>query len=78
MSELSWLFLAALVVMVVRQLPRVIQDLKGPLPDVAEAPDDAEPVALVLPNDDGLFTWSLRLPEKPPTEAAKADEPDHA
>lgn len=57
------LFAAAIVVMVVRLLPRVIRDMKGPLPDVDEAPPDAEPIALNLPNDDGLFTWSLRFPE---------------
>ena len=60
----GWLFVAAVVVTVVRQLPRVIRDLRGPLPDVGPAPADAEPVALFLPNDDGLFTWSLRFPEK--------------
>ncbi|MDQ3688689.1 MAG: hypothetical protein M3406_01360 [Chloroflexota bacterium] len=65
--SVEWFFVAAIVVMVVRQLPRVIRDLKGgPLPDVGAAPKDAEPIALFLPNDDGLFTWSLRFPEKLP------------
>lgn len=67
-----WLVIAALIVMAVRQLPRLIRDLKGPLPDVREAPNDAQPMALILPNDDGLFTWSLRLPEEPPADARKS------
>ncbi len=56
---------AAIVVMVLRQLPRLIRDIKGAIPDVGAPPDDAEPVAFFVPNDDGLFTWSLRLPEAP-------------
>ena len=68
LSLIPWLFLGAVVVMVVRQLPRVIRDLRGPIPTVGDAPDNAVPMALVLPNDDGLFTWSLRFPEKPPDE----------
>lgn len=65
-TVLPWVVFAAIVVLVARQLPRVIRDLRGsPLPDVGSAPEDAEPVALVLPNDDGLFTWDLRFPEEP-------------
>lgn len=60
-----WIVFAAIVIMVARQLPRVMRDTRGPVPDVGDAPDDAEPMAFVLPNDDGLFTWSLRFPEKP-------------
>jgi hypothetical protein len=65
-SLAPWLFFAAVVVMVVRMVPRVLRDLRGPLPDVGSAPEDAEPVAFILPNDDGLFTWSMRYPERPP------------
>ena len=57
------LFAAAIVMMIVRQLPRLRRDMRGPVPDVGEPPPDAEPIALNLPNDDGLFTWSLRMRE---------------
>ncbi|HEX5040056.1 MAG TPA: hypothetical protein VFW95_07985 [Candidatus Limnocylindria bacterium] len=59
----GWFAMAAIVVMAARQVPRILRDMKGPLPDVGSAPDDAEPMAFVLPNDDGLFTSSLRFPE---------------
>lgn len=52
-----------MIVAILRTLPRLIRDLRSPLPDIPAAPDDAEPMAHVLPNDDGWFTSSLRLPE---------------
>ena len=71
-----WLVFAAIVILVARQVPRVIRDSRGPIPDVGEAPDDAEPMARFLPNDDGLFTWYLELPEKPRGDAdPQAGEP---
>jgi hypothetical protein len=69
----GWFAMAAIVVMVARQVPRIVRDMRGPLPDVEAAPDDAEPIALVLPNDDGLFTHSLRYLE-PRRAASRADE----
>jgi hypothetical protein len=72
MSFFPWVVGAALVVLVVRQLPRLLRDLRaGPLPDVGTAADDAEPMALVLPNDDGMFTWSVRLPDEPPDDVTR-------
>ena len=62
---------AAIIVMIVRQLPRVLRDMRGPVPDVGEAPPDAEPIALNLPNDDGLFTWSLRMRDDGPPPAER-------
>jgi hypothetical protein len=64
-SFVPWLFAAAIIVTVARLVPRVTRDLSGPLPDIGTAPDDAEPMAVILPNDDGLFTSSLRFPEQP-------------
>ena len=64
-----WLVFAAIVILVARQVPRVIRDSRGPIPDVGQAPEDAEPIARFLPNDDGLFTWYLDLPETPRTDA---------
>jgi len=58
----------AILVGAARNLPRLIRDMKGPIEDIGQAPADAEPVALVLPNDDGLFTWSMRFPEDPPPD----------
>lgn len=65
MTGVPWLIFAAIVITAALQVPRVIRESRGPLPDVGTAPDDAEPMALFLPNDDGLFTWSLRFPDKP-------------
>jgi len=62
---MGWLMPIALIAGALRQLPRLIRDLRGPLPDIADPPEDAEPIARVLPNDDGLFTWSMRFPEDP-------------
>jgi len=64
-SAMGWLIPLALIAGALRQLPRLIRDVRGPLPDIADAPEDAEPIARVLPNDDGLFTWSMRFPEDP-------------
>lgn len=60
----GWFAIAAIVVMSARQVPRILRDMKGPIPDVDDAPDDAKPMAFVLPNDDGLFTSSLTFPEE--------------
>ena len=68
---IGWLLIAAVAVMVARQLPRLIRDVRGPLANVKSAPDDAEPMALVVPNDDGWFTSSLRLPEHPSKDSAE-------
>ena len=58
----------AIIAGALRSLPRLTRDLRGPLPDIANAPDDAEPMVHVVPNDDGLFTWSLVFPEEPPSD----------
>jgi hypothetical protein len=68
MIVIGWLFAAAVAVMVARQLPRLIRDVRGPLANIDSAQDDAEPMALVMPNDDGWFTWSLRHREHAPKE----------
>ena len=71
-TAFSWLmaFLVPVAILVgaLRSLPRLIRDMKGPIQDVGQAPADAEPVAHVVPNDDGLFTWSMRFPEDPPPD----------
>jgi hypothetical protein len=63
-TMVGWFVPLLILLAAARHLPRLIRDIAaGPLPDVAPAPDDAQPMALIVPNDDGLFTWSLILPE---------------
>jgi hypothetical protein len=50
-----------LIVYAWRAVRRTRGSWSGPLPDIGEAPPDAEPIVRPRLNDDGLVTFSLDL-----------------
>ena len=71
---------AVLIVGSVRAIRRLRHGSGGPLPDVPDAPADAEPVASARYDDNGLATYSFTW--RPPTFVAEPEfeqtEPDES